>query len=321
MRHPPPAEIKYLYGQDGEADLILTFRHTIIDGTSLVSFLDEILRECVEPSKFCESAALMPSTDERLPAAYRSTLAAVSFVGKQLLDEIKFRYASRRRKQPAIPADSLTSFVEMELERELVQRLSSAARRHKVTMYATISAALLIAANDKIFQGESGPVRLVSFHNLRPFLVPAVPENQVGCYIAMGRSSISLQNPSIFWDVAVETNEKVAEMGRSGEKFMMARMAIRMTEPMVRFKMMRMGTVALTINNASGLATEYGDTSVRTLHGMVSGQDIAPPFSVAATIFQGSWRLAFPYLRSEFSDDEIEAYASCVKTLLEKAVQ
>ena len=316
----PPAAITYLYNEDGEADLILAFRHTIIDGTSLIKFLDQILSQCAEPAVSTAPATLPPSSDEHIPAQYKSLSSAVTFFGRQMADELKFRLSSKGRKQPAIPSNGVTSFIETRLEPELIQKLSSKARRQRVTMYSTLGAALLIAANEMSFHGKSGPVRLVSFHNLRPYLTPPVPDDQLGCHIAMGRSSIVMEDAAQFWDIAAQTNEKVADLGRSGEKFMMARMAIRMTQPMVRFKMMRMGTVALTINDASSLATHYAETSVRALHGMVSGQDIAPPFSIAATIHHDGWRLAFPYIRTEFTQDDVQAYAARVRALLEESI-
>lgn len=316
----PPVEVSYLCDANGVADFLLCVRHTVMDGICIISFLDEMFKEVSDDPPNLQPLSLHPSANDLFPQSVKGIRPALGFVARQIGAEIAYRASSIGRKEIPTPPEGKTDFVELVLDKALVKAIARKARENRVTIYSTLCAAVLMAANEDAWQSRRGPLRLTSFHDLRSYLEPRVPRGIVGIYMAMGQSTLKLKKKTRIWDLARRVGQKVRTLGRSGDTLMMARLAVQITGPMVKYKMMRMGTVAFTINDGSRIKPTYGDVGVHGLRGIISSQDIAPPYSVVATYCMGVYRLNFFFMDTEFSNDHMKTVTSRVADLLREAV-
>jgi hypothetical protein len=122
-------------------------------------------------------------------------------------------------------------------------------------------------------------MRTFSFADLRPFLIPPVPEDSLGVYFAMQRYTIPVWGSMDYWELAQQLHGKIYRSLKSGDKFCAPRMSDFLVHLLTSARMMRFGNAALSFSGLVPLSTTYGDLQLQELHSYISGFNISPELS------------------------------------------
>lgn len=152
----PLARCRYLLGESC-GDLIITIHHTIVDGTSAVHLFGELLALCAgrAPGDAGETAhegripalALFPSPFTGL----RLVRAEAAFMGRQMADEMKFRWRSRGVRKPPIAATGHCRVLPVRFSATVTTALIQASRRHRITLNAIFGAGMMAAVQRRLY--------------------------------------------------------------------------------------------------------------------------------------------------------------------------
>lgn len=306
----------------GPSEVVLAFHHAVIDGASAQALAGELLALCGPEGEAGtasggpEAAPPLPPVEELFPASFRGArglLRQVGFAARQVGDEAAWRWRTRtaRPRPPDEPARSRV--LPVRLEADATAALVRRSRRERVTLHGALSAALLLAAQAHLHGGRAGPLRHVTFADLRPWLRPPVPPERLGCCISMLRHTVEMppggEGRARFWTLARRIDAQVTAGLRRGDKLTAVLLAERMMrsvlgQPQHRMDH-RMGTTALSYGGAVRLAgrgrsgTAPGSPALRGLHGFISNLAVGPEYTAQASLFGGELLLDVVYLDAD----------------------
>ncbi len=304
----PLVHCTLIQGQKGSpGELILTSHHAIMDGASLVRLVNELLRFCAafhekRPIPEPEQRTLLPPVEDYFPSAFKGVALAwrtALFMGRQMADEISYRFRSRGTGAAPVHQTGRCRILTGELPARITSKLVSRARREGVTLYGALNTALLLGTHGQLYQGKTVPMRAITFADLRPYLKPPVPPEDLLCCAAMSRFTVQVYPDISFWDLAREVQCHIYRPAKRGDKFISTIMSKPMIRMVTRARSKRMGTTALTYIAGIHLAEHYGPFRLLHLHGFVSNITLGPEFTALALLFRGALSWDFLYLDSD----------------------
>lgn len=194
--------------------------------------------------------------------------------------------------------------------------LARLARKERISLNSILSAALMLAVQQRRYCGRSVQMRTFTFANLRPYLQVRIPDHILGSYSNMQRFSFHLGSDTDLWSLARDVHRTVYASAKRGDKF-----AFHATSPAVMSLIlnqtsMRMGHTALSFGGAINLSAAYGNLSPTGLHAFTSNFHIGPEFSGMARLFQNRLFIDYLYLSGDMDRDEAETIAQTVTQLL-----
>ena len=302
----PIFRCRYLHSSGDEPPdvIILTFHHSIVDATSVVNLFHELLSACARlnegtPPAVTGPLPLLGPEESYFPRAYRGWSGrwrTLSYLARQLRDEIGYRKDVRGRRRPPIFSAARCKILLLCLSTEKTERLVRACRKNRVSINSALGAAMLLAVARNVYGGWAMPFRHFFFANLRPYLNPPLDEEHLGGYHSMMRLTIRLNGSIDYWKLAKDLNRLIYAAAKKGEKFISPLLSPALMRMFIRKQDVRMGATALSYTGIAGLQREYGQTRVNAVHGFVSNFAIGPEFTATARIFDGRLWLDVLYL-------------------------
>ncbi len=313
-------------GHESACELILSVSHTILDASSALTFIRELLTalaggaadlgtEIVSEGKN-PATALFP---KRLSGAGYS-VALMSYMARQMADEAAYRWRARGTRKPAIKEDGRNRILPVQLSKTLTDALIRATRRERVTMNSILSAAMMLAAKRHLYPSKDTPLRNITFADLRPYLGAPVPDGVLGCFMGMCRYTLQVKDNHDFWVLAHDVHDAVYRSNRRGERFIANAMSPGMMKMILKMRTMRMGSTALSYAGPMTIGDSACPVRLHGVHAFTSNLNLGPEFSSLARMFLGEIWLDYLYLDSDLNEEKARQIADEIRHILEKAV-
>jgi len=323
LRRPPLGRCTLIVAADATAsELILTFPHALVDGTAVAQLITELVSvlagEDAQTEKTIEKD-LPTSCDELFPSRWqrpRRLPASLNFFGRQMANEIAYRFKTRGRHSRPPAGPFRNRILPIALTREDTSTLVRASRTHRVSLVATLEAAMLIAVVRHCYPGLTLPHRYCAFPLLRQYLEPAVGNDVVGCYITVLRLAARVSGDDDLWELAGRIHRDLEQSMRRGERFLASVWSHFSMRTIFSQRSHRMSTTALSYTGAMPLPETPGKPEIREVHAFVSNFPLGPQYTAQARLFRGRLWLDILYLDSDFAEPEARAIADDMRHLL-----
>ena len=320
----PLMRCRYL-ADDAGGDLIVTLHHTIVDAASARHLVGELLDLCagVTPAHVEAQAsegavpahAMYPKAFSGL--GYARALAA--FMGRQMTDELKFRWRSRGIRQAPIAATGRCCLLPIRFPAALTARLIDASRQHRVTLNAILGAGMLSAVQRRLYPSPLVPLRHIIFADLRDRLRTPLAPATLGCLLTMFRFTVMVPREGDFWGIARDIQDATALAARTGERFLAYSMSPGMMKMIFKLKAFRMGATALSYSGPVELPASSGSFRVTGLHAFAANMTLGPEYTALVRLFRGELWWDIMYMDSDMDQATARQIASDMQTILEAA--
>ncbi len=311
-------------GGGREADLLLSMQHAILDAESGVRLLAELLELCVqtEPEMPCTAPPSMPPAAERsLPARFRGWrggLIRAGFVMRQMVDEMDYRWRTRRLSRARVHPRGRARILSMQLPVDISTALVHHCRRNRLTLNSVLCAALLRVVARHRYPGEERLLRHFVFANLRPYVRPSMNGGNLGSCFSMLRFTTWVREAGGLHALAGRINTQVYQAARRGEKFLNLLMSGVVMRMMLGQDRERMGHTALSYTGATPLPRAVGPIRVDALHAFVNNFVLGPEYTAMARLFGGCLCWDIVYLDCDMDVEQAGLIAQDIITELEE---
>jgi len=256
------------------------------------------------------------------PSAYtgaRLIPAVARFMGRQMADEMKFRWGSRGVRKAPIAAEGRCHLLPVRWPAALAAAIVRASRRERVTINAILSAAMLAGVERRLYKSARTPLRHIIFADLRPRLRETVPERMLGCFLTMFRFTVTVERDRGFWALARDVQEATRRSAHGGERYLAFLMAPGMMKMILGLKQFRMSATALSYNGPIDIPTTYGSLELTELHAFPTNFTLGPEYSGIARLFRGELWWDLLYVDSDMDEAGAKAIAGEMRAIVEEA--
>lgn len=327
---------RWIYLTDGagmsESELILTFQHLIMDASSSAGLIHEILSLCREIESGVpvgelpelKRLPLLPSAETFFPAGYkgvRRRWKIIRFALRQMGDEIRYQWRSRRRRKAPIHPSGNCKILSMKFSQEVTGALTKHARKKRLSLNNLLSAAMLTAVHRTLYDGEPIPLRFVHMADLRPYLSPPMDASHLGSYFSMMRLTVAMKRDPDVWQLARRVNDIAYSSFKRGDKFSTNLMSAAMMRALFRFRSFRMAAAAMSYTGPVPLEKRYGKIEVQDIHAFVSNFVLGPEYTAQVRWFDHRLYWDILYLDSDMDHKKAAEMADLIRTILESAVK
>lgn len=310
-----------------ESELIFICHHSIVDASSMLTLYKELLGLCSkmengESLNDFPELTLLPPEEAFFPPAYRGLSRKWQTMGymlRQMGDEIGYRLSMRGNPKAEIPLSGQCRILPQITPASITEKIIRASRRRKISLNSMITAVMLQAVANMIYKGHDLPLRYFTFANLRPYLKPPVPEENLGTYHSMLRSTIQVNKNQDFWELAERINSQAHQGFKRGDKFISPLLSPQMMSMIIRLKSMRMGTTALSYQGSVKLPSSFGRTRVTGIRGYISNFSLGPLYTAAVRLFNKEFLWDILYLDSDMDLSLAQSIADEILDTLEAA--
>lgn len=320
----PLMRCRHLKGAD-KSEIVLTFLHAVVDGPSAPHIARELLILCsggrLPPVE--DSGGLMPPADEYYPPRFKGIkkyYRLTRFLMRQMREEVTFRWQSRSLQARPSEARGHIHVLPVEYDEARTLALTRHSRVERVSLNSVLSAALMLAVQQKRYYGRGIRMRAFTFANLRPYLRPRIPDHILGSYSNMQRFSFHLGSDPDLWSLVRDVHRTVYASAKRGDKFAFHATSPAVMRLILNQSSMRMGHTALSFGEAINLNTTYGDLSPTGFHAFTSNFNIGPEFSCMARLFRNRLCFDYLYLSEDMDQGKAEEIAETVTHLLTKTI-
>jgi len=313
-------------GRGKESEIVLTFHHAIVDADSGTHLAHELLTLCASPASAVELDSLepLPPAENFFPPAYkgiRKRCRIFRFMLRQMGDEFLYRLRSRGSRQAPIHAAGRCKILPVKMQKETTSALCKQARKKRITLNSLMEAAILMAVHKHIYGGKRVPLRSFSMANLRPYLTLPLPAKHLGSYFSMMRFTVLMkENPQI-WEVAREINDIMHRSVKRGDKYAFNLLGAMMMKMILKMKVFRMATTAVSYTGPVKLEKKYGEIKVKGIHAFISNFVLGPEYTAAVRFFDRQFYWDILYLDSDMDFTEAKVLADEILSILKAAVQ
>jgi len=291
--HGPLIQCAFLTDAQSKADLIIAAQHSIVDGPSVENMMRELMTLCakIESGDAIEGfdpLPPLPPVENYFPSGFQGfdlTRKTLSFFLSQMGDEFSYQMKLRGKRKPPINLDARGCVLSWRTPQDVTAAIVRRARKERVTLNSVVNAAVLLSVQKYLYAEAEMPFRYMSMADLRPYIKPPAPSDQVACYISPLRYTIQVFADDDLWSLARRINDQIYVSTKRGDKFLASVMGerfMRMTFGMKRF---RMATTAISYGGASQLESEFGPYTITGVHGFVSNFGLGPEFSGQVSIY------------------------------------
>ncbi len=303
-------------GNNENAELIVCFHHSIIDGISARLILHELLSligDTPLPEAFKnESISVFPPNFQKWKLKKR--LFAFSF--KQMHEEFKHRKNGITSPIPLHSTNGILSFkLPLDVSRKLSIRIGREGLSLNTVLLAAISEVLL---KHKFVVKDGNIVRLISFADTRSGMNPPVSDQEMGCYVSMLRLPVHLKQNQSLIEFAKSIRKAIFKSSRNGEVFLMSILSKFLVKMVMKMRNMRLGVSALSFIGVLKLEPQYGEINLLDVKAFISNNQLGPEFSAFGKILFGCIGLDFTYLTAEISKEKAKQMALEIKEFLIK---
>jgi hypothetical protein len=327
--HGPVFRSTYLYGESQpHAEIIFTISHFIADAISVSHLLHELMTICASladgmPVSVSELSPA-PVLESRFPSAFRGwsmALRTVRYILAQMGDEITYRIQTRGKRTP--PLNKKTSrghTLSVQIPEDIIEPFAQRARKEGVTLNSALNAALLLAVNRHLYDGEKLPMRTFYFADMRPYVDPPLHAENLSLYITMTRCTVNVAGEIEFWSLARDLHAKIYEFLKSGDKFVASVMAESLMKMVTSLKAFRLCASALNYNGVVPVQARYGRIKVIGVHGFVSAYEFGPEMASQAQYFNKQLFWDFIYLEEDMDQGMAKAVVEEIKGIMRSVI-
>lgn len=317
----PLLRLSYLWPSSGEeSDLVLSFQHAVMDATSGVRLVGELLRRCAGELGGGDRRPVPPPVETLFPPPFRGPrrlAKLVSFAARAMAGEVVGRWGSRGRNLPPVRLDAGNRILTFAMTREETGSLVRRSRRCRVPLASVLGAAVQLAVARRYpGRGRRPALRSVIFPDLRPYLRPAPEDEDLTCCFALVRTVTRFDPARGVWDLARQLGEETRRALSRGDKFAAALLSPLLMRAALRSRGRRMAETALSYTGSLGLAADYGRTALDGLHAFVSNVPIGPVFTASARLDRGELVWDAVYLDTDLDRGEACELAGEIRDLL-----
>ena len=326
----PMFRCTYLYSESQpRAEIILAISHFIADSASATHLLNELMTICASlydgmPVSVSELSPA-PTLESCFPAAYkglRLTLRTLGYALAQMGDEIAYRMQTRGRRIP--PLHKKTSrghTLSIQIPEEIIEPFAQHARKEGVTLNSALNAALLLAVNRHLYDGDEIPMRTFSFADMRPHVEPPLHAENLGLYISMMRYTVNVKGDMDFWLLARDLHQKIYASLKSGDKYVAASMAESLMKMVIKMKAFRLCASAVNYGGVIPVQGRYGRIKVLGVHGFVSAYEFGPELASQAQYFNKQLFWDFIYLEEDMDQGMAKAVVEEIEGIMNSAIK
>ncbi len=312
-----------------EKVIIFTFHHSIIDAVSLTNLIHEMLLLFQNPNTFSIKGEVieetfLPPAQNFFPIAHRGVkgrLNLLRFIFRQMADEFNYRLRSRTNRKDKVHLSSRGKILPLRLTKKQSSLIVKLSRKKRVTVNSLLNAAMLMALQKHIYNGEPTSLRYMSFADLRPYLKPPIPNYNLGSFVSMMRFTINLPSNTNIWELAEGIKNQTYSLLKKGEKFAAYRMSPFMMKATMRFKAFRMANIALSYSGPVPLNKQYGNISLKEIHAFVSNFGVGPEYTALARLFHKQIYFDILYLDTDMDQRMATTIATEITRQLDLAIE
>jgi hypothetical protein len=317
--------IRCTYLRGASTWIVVSFHHSIIDGTAAMGLLDELLflSQGSHGTRETLHGPLPPPADHLFPARFRGArraLPTVPFLARQLAAEVRWVVRGTRRPTPS-RRPGRARFLPMTVPAEVTTALRRRAREERVGLNAALLSAVLLAVLGRLYGvGAGGAIaRAWSFADLRPYLQPPVPRDSQGCYVSFLGLTLLCNPERGPWELARQVHRRTHRAALRGEKFAGATLFAPMLRLALRTGRQMEGTAALSLITAPKPRSTFGGVDVVSLCGGVSNGDnvLRADLGMVAVLFRGRLECGLCYGDAYLRPEEAQSTAKELSTILE----
>lgn len=326
ITHGPLFRVSYLHA-DKKAEIIITFYHSIMDAVSGTNLIDELLEMAAflqfGNQKESSTVELAQPVEELFPPAFKDTRripAFLTYLFSQMFEEMAYRWKVRGKRVARVKPGGNGRILSLILPEAQLESISQQARLEKVTLNSLLNACMLLAVNRHLYNGASQPMQTFTFANLRPYLQPPSPKEELVNHISMLRYTVNVSGNANIWDLTRNLHARIYPSLKHGGKFIAAIMSESLMKMFTRVKSIRMAATGLNYTAAVAMQKTYGEIKVTGLHAYISTMDIGPELSAQARIFNDQLWMDLMYLDSDMDASLAKKIRDEIKLILEEAV-
>ncbi len=202
----PPLRVLWFDRPDSPPELLWLFDHASTDAGSAARVCLEILAAAAGSPKVPDAMVPAPAQESLYPADRRGLVPSLRWILRTVLERLA---GLVRRRPPALPGarDVSEPVRELHTEELCVERVTAGALRERAraeetTVHGAIGAATLLAATALCEEGK--PIRwpLASAVDLRPWLDPPMPREQLANAISMVATPTDVAADAELWEMA-----------------------------------------------------------------------------------------------------------------------
>jgi len=319
----------YLHDElNHHGEIIFTLSHSIADAASAGHLLHELMTICAshadEKPVSLPKLSPAPPLESRFPlefSGWRLKLRILRYALAQITDEIIYRIRTIGKRTPPFHKRPIHGHIlPTQFSVDLVEPFARRARKEGITLNSALNAALLLAVNRHLYNGEKLPMRTFSFADLRRYVEPPLLAENLGCYISMMRYTVDVGGGVDFWPFAKDVHKKIYTSLKYGDKFVASAIAESLLTMLVKLDSVRLCASALNYNGVSPVQTSYGSIKVSEMHGFVSGHAFGPEMASQAQLFDDRLFWDFVYLEEDMDRDTAKAIVDEIKGIMKSAV-
>jgi hypothetical protein len=312
---------------DRRGEIILTYHHSIMDGTSSIVLWRELLETGARLMARPGTAEpvlgpLPPALEELFPLRNRGPrriLKLLSYGLAQSWDEATYTLRMLQKPRPRVHDSVRSQVISIVLEQALTESFAYRCRQRGISINSALHAALLLAANRRLYGGQSLLMRTFSFADMRSSLAVTIPEDQLGVYIALMRYTFPLAGSAEYWTLAQRVHQRMYRSLKSGDRYGAAGMIEFLVRLLTRTRLMRFANTALSYGGPVPLTRNHGDLELQELHAFLSGFDLSPEVGSGAIIFDDRLIWDIVYLDKDMEPPAAQALAEELQRILAEA--
>jgi hypothetical protein len=320
----PLARCRYLAGRSC-GDLVLTFHHVVIDATSAVRLIRDLLSLCAgsetgNGSNLAEEGRLPASA--LFPPQYtgvRFARSVAAFMGRQVADEIRFRWHSRGVRKPDIGETGNCRILPIRFPAALTSALIQQSRRRRITMNSILGAGMMAAVQRRLYPSPRVPLRHLVFADLRSRLRSSVPDDMLGVFLTMVRFTVMVERDGDFWALARDIQESTNRAERAGERHLAYSLSPGMIDVILHQRAFRWCATAFSYSGPPDLPVEYGAFELMGVHAFPSNWTTGPEYSALARLFRGELWWDILYLDCDMDAARAREIAGDIQDILREA--
>ena len=311
-------------GGPSRADIVLTFQHMILDASSAVRLIEELLGSCAgepPPEGGIADEGRVPASAWFPPefTGARFARAVAAFMGRQLTDEMWFRWHSRGVRKPSIGKHGNCRILPIRFSPALTSALIQASRRHRITLNSILGAGLIAALQHRCYPGPRAPLRHLVFADLRPRLRTVPPESMLGVFLTMVRMTVMVKRDGDLWALAQDIQDATIRAERSGERFLAFALSPGVIKMVLGQRMFRWSATAFSYSGPPDLRIDYGTFELTGVHAFPSNWTTGPEYSALARLFRGELCWDILYLDCDMDDATAREIARDLERMLHEA--
>ena len=318
----------YLYSESQlGAEIILTISHSISDSASVSHLLHELMTICASlTDRVPVSASELPpapTLESRFPSSFkgwRMTLRTLGYAFAQMVDEIAYRTQTIGKRIPPLHKKVTRGHIlPVQFSKDLFEPFAQRARKEGITLNSALNAALLLSVNRLLYCGEKLPMRTFSFADLRRYVKPPLPPENLALYISMLRLTVNVDGEMDFWSLGRSLHQKIYKSLSSGDKFIAAGMAESLMKMVTGLKAFRLCASALNYTGTVPVQTRYGRIKVVGVHGFVSAYAFGPEIASQAQLFDGQLFWDFVYMEEDMDKGMAKSMVEEIEEIMRSA--